>query len=41
MASRFVPYTPDVDVAEPHFDEKLKTVIEKTESYIAESVTAE
>jgi hypothetical protein len=41
MAPRFVPYTPDVDVAEPHFDEKLKTVIEKTESYIAESVTAE
>jgi hypothetical protein len=41
MASRFIPYTPDVDVAEPHFDENLKTVIEKTESYIAESVTAE
>jgi hypothetical protein len=41
MAPRFVHYTPDVDVAEPHFDEKLKTVIEKTESYIAESVTAE
>ncbi|MCW2722283.1 catalase family protein [Pseudonocardia sp.] len=41
MAPPFVPYTPDVDVAEPHFDEKLKTVIEKTENYIAESVTAE
>jgi len=41
MASRFIPYTPDVDVAEPHFDENLKTVIKKTESYIAESVTAE
>jgi hypothetical protein len=41
MAAQFVRYTPDVDVAEPHFDEKLKTVIEKTESYIAESVTAE
>jgi hypothetical protein len=41
MASGFIPYTPDVEVTEPHFGKNLKTVIEKTESYIAESVMAE
>ncbi|WP_329433075.1 catalase family protein [Streptomyces sp. NBC_01280] len=40
MAAQFVPYTPDVDICEPNFDENLQTVIEKTERYIAESVTA-
>jgi hypothetical protein len=41
MARQFVPYTPDVEVPELDFDKKLQIVIEKTESYIAESVTAE
>ncbi|QYN19000.1 catalase family protein [Amycolatopsis sp. DSM 110486] len=40
MAPRFVPYTPDVDGVEPHFDENLKTVIDNTASYITGSVTA-
>ncbi|WP_406318575.1 catalase family protein [Streptomyces sp. NBC_00118] len=40
MAARFVPYTPDVEDDDPHFDRNLQTVIEKTESYIAESVKA-
>ncbi|MFI7093389.1 catalase family protein [Streptomyces lydicus] len=40
MATHFVRYTPDVEVDEPHFDENLQTVIEKTERYITESVTA-
>jgi hypothetical protein len=41
MALRFIPYTPDVEVAEPQFDQNLQTVIGKSERYIAESVTAE
>jgi hypothetical protein len=41
MAHTFIPYTPDVEVVEPDFEQNLQTVIEKTESYIAESVTAE
>jgi hypothetical protein len=41
MTSGFVPYTPDVEVVEPRFDENLKTVIERTEDYIARSVTSE
>ncbi|MFJ6134340.1 catalase family protein [Kitasatospora sp. NPDC092286] len=41
MSSRFIPYTADVEVAEPDFDDKLRTVIGKTERYITESVTAE
>lgn len=40
MAARFVPYTPDVEDDDPNFDKNLQTVIKKTESYIAESVTA-
>lgn len=40
MAAQFVPYTPDVEDDDPHFDENLHTVIERTESYIAESVKA-
>lgn len=41
MPPRFVPYTPDVEVVEPDFDKNLRTVIGKSERYIAESVTAE
>jgi hypothetical protein len=41
MTSGFVPYTPDVDVVEPRFDENIATVIDKTEDYIAKSATAE
>ncbi|MET8331493.1 catalase family protein [Streptomyces sp. NPDC005181] len=40
MAAQFVPYTPDVEDDDPHFEQNLQTVIEKTESYIAESVKA-
>jgi hypothetical protein len=38
MTSGFVPYTPDVEVVEPRFDENIKTVIDKTEDYVARSV---
>lgn len=41
MPSRFIPYTQDVETAEPDFDDKLRTVIGKTERYITESVTTE
>jgi hypothetical protein len=41
MTPSFIPYTLDVEVPEPQFDENLQTVIEKSERYIAESVTAE
>ena len=41
MTPRFLPYTPDVEVPEPQFDQNLQTVIGKSEQYIAESVTAE
>ena len=41
MASGFVPYTPDIEVAEPQFDEHMKVVIDKAEDYIARSVTTE
>src|SRR4029079_19524990 len=41
MPARFIPYTPDVEVPEPQFDQHLQTVIGKSERYIAESVTAE
>jgi hypothetical protein len=41
MTSGFVPYTPDVEVVEPQFAEHLKVVIDKTEDYIARSVTTE
>ncbi|MDH6708848.1 hypothetical protein P3T27_005594 [Kitasatospora sp. MAA19] len=40
MAAQFVPYTPDVEDDDPHFDRALRTVIERTESYISESVSA-
>ncbi|MFE1883793.1 catalase family protein [Streptomyces diastatochromogenes] len=38
MASQFVRYTPDVEDDDPHFEQNLRSVIEKTESYITESV---
>ncbi len=41
MTSGFVPYTPDIEVAEPKFDEHLKLVTDKAEDYIARSVTTE
>jgi len=41
MPARFIPYTPDVEVPDPQFDQNLQTVIGKSEEYIAESVTAE
>jgi hypothetical protein len=40
MSPQFIPYTPDIEVPEPGFEEKLQTVIEKSERFIAESVTA-
>jgi hypothetical protein len=41
MSTPFIKYTPDVEFADPHFDETLQTVIEKTERYITGSVTTE
>lgn len=40
MAAQFVRYTPDVENDDPNFDRSVQTVIERTESYIAESVNA-
>lgn len=40
MAPQFLPYTPDVEVPEPGFEEKMQKVLERTERFIAESVTA-
>ena len=41
MSTRFVKYTPDIETADPGFDQNLQTVIAKTERYIARSVTTE
>jgi hypothetical protein len=41
MSTPFIKYTPDIESADPHFDENLRTVIGKTERYIAQSVTSE
>ena len=41
MSTPFIKYTPDIESADPRFDESLRTVIGKTERYIAQSVTAE
>ena len=38
--ARFVPYMRDVEDDDPHFDQNLQAVIDKTKSFIAESVTA-
>ncbi|ACZ87300.1 catalase family protein [Streptosporangium roseum] len=40
MAARFIPYTRDVEDDDPRFDHNLQTVIDKTKSFIAGSVTA-
>jgi hypothetical protein len=41
MPMPFVKYTPDIETADPRFDQNLQTVIAKTERYIAQSVTTE
>src|SRR5215471_12359930 len=41
MSTPFVKYTPEVESADPPFDESLQTVIAKTERYIVQSVTTE
>ena len=41
MSTSFVKYTPDIETADPGFDQNLQTVISKTERYIARSVTTE
>src|SRR5258708_6410710 len=41
MPTPFIRYTPDIEAADPRFDETLQTVIAKTEQYIAASVTTE
>ena len=41
MSTPFIKYTPDIEAADPRFDETLQTVIAKTERYIAASVTTE
>jgi hypothetical protein len=41
MSTSFIKYTPDIETADPRFDENLQTVIAKTERSIAASVTAE
>jgi hypothetical protein len=41
MPTSFIKYTPDIETADPGFDQNLQTVIAKTERYIAQSVTAE
>jgi hypothetical protein len=41
MASKFVPYTPDVEVVDPHFEKHAETVIGKTQRFITGSVESE
>src|SRR6266403_845645 len=41
MSMPIIKYTPDIEAADPRFDETLQTVIAKTERYIAGSVTTE
>jgi len=41
MTTQFVKYTPDVEATDPRFDEKMRTLIDGTERYVAESVTTE
>ncbi len=41
MPTPFIKYSPDIESADPRFDENLQTVIGKTERYIAASVTTE
>jgi len=41
MSPSFIKYTPDIEAADPGFDENLRVVIRRTEQYIAQSVTSE
>src|ERR1700747_3178450 len=41
MSPPFVKYTPDIEAADPGFDENLGIVIGRTEQYISQSVTTE
>jgi hypothetical protein len=41
MATQFVKYTPEVEAVDPQFDEKMRSVVEATERYVADSVTDE
>jgi hypothetical protein len=41
MTPQFVKYTPDVEAADPLFDEKMQAIIETTERYVADSLTNE
>jgi hypothetical protein len=41
MSTQFVRYTPDIEAADPYFDENLQIVIGKIEEYIAGSATTE
>jgi hypothetical protein len=41
MSPSFVKFTPDIEAADPGFDENLRIVIGRTERYIAQSVTTE
>src|SRR6516165_5427989 len=41
MSPPFVKYIPDIEAADPGFDENLSIVIRRTEQYIAQSVTTE
>src|SRR5215207_11757883 len=41
MAQDFVKYSPDIEQADPDFDENLQTVIAATKKYIEDSVKAE
>ena len=41
MPPSFVKYTPDIEAIDPGFEKNLRTVIRRTEQYIAQSVTTE
>ncbi|MGC5008666.1 catalase family protein [Streptomyces sp. DT203] len=41
MPSHFIRYTPQVEADDPGFDDALQTIIDRTERYITDSVTAE
>jgi hypothetical protein len=41
MPPSLVKYTPDIEAADPGFEENLRTVIRRTEQYITRSVTTE
>src|SRR5262245_38655507 len=41
MSPSFVRSTPDIEAIDPEFDENLRSVIRRTEQYIAQSATTE